>query len=130
MSPELFVLLLAVALAIAQLILYAVPGNLELGARYTAGPRDTPPHGHSVRSARIKRAYDNHLETLPWFAIVVIVAYLTNKTDAVTTAAAWTYLVARIAYIPLYVFGVFALRSLVWAVAFFAIITILVRTLL
>jgi uncharacterized MAPEG superfamily protein len=130
LPPELLILLLAVLLAFVQLILYAIPGNLELGPKYTAGPRDEPPSGLSVRTQRIKRAYENHIETLPWFAIVVLVAHLTDQTDSITTIAAWTYLAARIAYIPLYVFGVFALRSVVWAIAFFAILTILLRTLL
>lgn len=131
MTPELLVLLLAVLLAFVQLVLYAVPANQELEPGYTAGPRDGPPKkALSVRTQRIKRAYNNHIETLPWFAIVVVVAHLTNQTDSITTIAAWTYLAARIAYIPLYVFGIFALRSAVWAIAFFAILTILLRTLL
>ncbi|MEM6384309.1 MAG: MAPEG family protein [Pseudomonadota bacterium] len=131
MTPELLVLLLAVLLAAIQLVLYAVPANLELEPGYTAGPRDGPPKRQlSVRTLRLKRAYDNHIETLPWFAIAVLVAHITGATDTVTTAAAWIYLAARLVYVPLYVIGVFGLRSIVWAIAFFAILTIVVRTLL
>lgn len=129
MTPDLTVLLLAVLLAIGQLILYAVFGNLELGVRYTAGTRDAPPRGLSNRTARMKRAYDNHNETLPWFAIAVLVAHVTGQADAVTVWASWIYLAARIVYVPLYVFGVYMIRSIAWFVAFLAIATILLRTL-
>ncbi|MFK7793510.1 MAG: MAPEG family protein [Devosiaceae bacterium] len=130
MTPELLVLILAVLLAFVQLILYAIPANLELEPGYTAGPRDGPPSKNlSARTSRTKRAYDNHIETLPWFAIAVLVAHLTGGTDPINTMAAWAYLAARILYVPLYIFGVFALRSIVWAVAFFAILTIVLRTL-
>ena len=130
MTAELTVLLLAVLLAVIQLILYAVPANLELERGYAAGPRDDAPRTKlSIRTRRIKRAFDNHVETLPWFAIVVLVAHLSAKTDAITLWASWTYLVARIVYVPLYVFGVYMMRSLVWFVAFLAILTILLRAL-
>ena len=130
MTPDLLVLLLAVLLAMAQLALYAVLGNLELGVRYTLSPRDTPPEGLTLRTRRIKRAYENHLETLPWFAIAVLVAHVTGQNDGMTASASWTYLAARILYVPLYVFGVIYLRSLVWAIATGAIITIVLRALL
>lgn len=131
MTPELLVLLLAVILAFIQLVLYAVPANIELERGYTAGPRDEPPKNTmSVHTRRLQRAYNNHIETLPWFAIVVIVAHLTNQTDGVSAIAAWTYLAARVIYVPLYVAGTFGLRSLAWAIALGAILTILVRTLL
>ncbi|MEM6666571.1 MAG: MAPEG family protein [Pseudomonadota bacterium] len=129
MTPDLLVLLLAVLLAFLQLVLYAVPGNLELGVRYTAGPRDAPPV-LGTRTARIKRAYENHLETLPWFAIAVLVAHLTGKADGATATAAWVYLGARVAYVPLYVLGVPYLRSAVWAVALFAILFIVLKALI
>ncbi|MEM8878548.1 MAG: MAPEG family protein [Pseudomonadota bacterium] len=130
MTPDLVALLCAVLLAAVQLALYAVPGNLDLGVKYTAGPRDEPPDGLSVTTKRIKRAYENHLETLPWFAIAVLVAHMTGQADGVTAAASWTYLAGRVMYIPLYVFGVPFLRSAVWAVATGAILTIVLRTLL
>ncbi|MBV6656832.1 MAG: MAPEG family protein [Devosiaceae bacterium] len=131
MTPELLVLLLAVILAVIQLAFYAVPANMELESGYAAGPRDRPPATQlSDRTRRAKRAYENHLETLPWFAIVVIVAHLTGQTSAVTAIAARVYLGARIAYVPLYLFGVFGLRSLAWLIATLAILTILVGTLI
>jgi uncharacterized MAPEG superfamily protein len=129
MTPELQVLLYAVLLAAVQLGLYAIPGNRELGIKYTAGPRDAAPDGLSVRTARIKRAYENHLETLPWFAIAVLVAHATGQGDGVTAFASWTYLTARVIYVPLYVFGVFMLRSVAWAIATGAILVIVLRTL-
>ena len=43
MTPELTALTLCGLLQMVQFILFAVPANLELGTRYTAGPRDRKP---------------------------------------------------------------------------------------
>jgi len=128
MTPDLFVLLLAVLLAVAQLVLYAIFGNLELGPRYTAGPRDTPPPDLSARTGRLKRAFDNHLETLPWFAIAVLVAHVAGTANSVTATAAWVYLISRVLYVPAYVIGFSYVRSLIWAVALFAILVIIAQS--
>lgn len=130
MATELVILLLAVLLAVAHLSLYAVVGNLQLGVGYTAGPRDEPPTGLSLHGRRLKRSYENYLETLPWFAIALVVAHLAGKADATVHLCGWVYLVARVAYIPAYVAGIPFLRSAVWAVATAMILIITLRTLL
>lgn len=129
MPTELLQLSLAVLLAFVQLTLYAVKGNLDLGVGYTAGPRDTAPEGASTTCLRLKRAYENHLETLPWFAIAVLVAHLTNTADTIVIASGWAYLAARALYVPAYVSGIPFLRSVIWAAATLAILVITLRPL-
>ncbi|MEM9204721.1 MAG: MAPEG family protein [Pseudomonadota bacterium] len=130
MTPDLIVLALAALLAIVQLFLFALPANLELGVKYTAGPRDDPMAGLRTTTARLKRAYENFLETLPLFAIAVIVTHVTEQADGATAAASWAYLAARVLYIPAYLSGVFMLRSAIWGVSLLAIVVILIRALL
>ena len=43
MTPELTALALADFVQFAQLILFTVPANVELGTGYTTSPRDRPP---------------------------------------------------------------------------------------
>lgn len=129
MAVELTQLLFAVLLAFGHLVVYGVVANLELGVGYTAGPRDEPPTGLSMRAQRIGRAFSNYLETLPWFAIAVIVAHLGQRIDDVVITCGWVYLVARVLYLPIYVIDIPYTRSAVWAVATGAILTIVIRTL-
>ena len=123
-------LVLAVLLAFVQLTLYAIRANLEYGPDYTMSPRDTrPEHPGSVMTGRLHRAYENHLETLPLFAIVVLVAHVGGMSNWITALAAQIYLAARIVYIPCYLYGT-RLRSLVWSVAALMILVIALTTLI
>ncbi len=126
MTPELTALTLAALLQAVQYILYAIPANLELGTRYTAGSRDFPPDQQmSKRTARLGRAMQNHFEGLILFAIAVTVITLADKSTALTTACAFTYLAARLAYIPAYAYGLNPWRSLIWFLGFLSTLTIL-----
>ncbi|TVR44645.1 MAG: MAPEG family protein [Rhodobacteraceae bacterium] len=130
MTPELLVLTLALLLQVVQFMLYAVPANLELGTRYTAGARDTAPDQQlSARTARLQRALNNHFEALALFAPAVLVITLSDQASAVTAACAWAYLASRILYIPAYAFGWVPWRSAIWAVGFFATIAMLLAAL-
>ena len=130
MALELVQLLLAVLLAFAHFTGYAVVANKELGVGYTTGPRDTPPDALSKRGKRLKRSYENYLETLPWFAIAVVVTHLAGKADGWVHAFAWIYLTARILYIPAYLTDVPYVRSAVWTVATSMILLITLRAFL
>jgi len=121
---------LAVLLAYAQLTIYAVFANRDYGPGYTMSTRDVgSDRPASVITGRLRRAYENHLETLPWFAIAVLVAHAAGATSWITAASSLIYLGARIVYVPCYAFG-WRLRSLVWSVAALSILVILGDTLI
>ena len=131
MTPELTALTLAALLQTVQFLLYATPANLELGTKYTSGPRDTPlPHPLSVTTARLQRAMNNHFEGLILFTIAVVVVTLGNQASPVTVACGWTYLAARILYVPAYALGLSPWRSAIWGVGFFATVIMLVAALI
>lgn len=124
MPVEIQVLAYAGLLQFLQIVLMAVPVNIQLGPKYTAGPRDEERRPIGV-PGRLKRAVDNHFEGLTLFAIAVVVVVLGNATSALTAQCAWVYLVARILYVPAYAAGVYMLRSLIWAVGFVATLIML-----
>ena len=136
MTTELTVLTLAAILQVIQFALMAIPANLELGAGKTLSPRDPERLGGtmqdlvSVETSRLIRAMNNHFEALILFTIAAVVITLSDQSTLTTQYAAWTYLVARILYIPAYAFGWVPWRSVIWAVGFFATITMLIAALI
>lgn len=131
MTPELTTLALAGLLQAAQFVVFAVPANMELGTGYTSSPRDRPPSRQmSTVTGRLQRALNNHFEGLILFTLAVVVVTLGNQSSATTQIAAWTYLGARLLYIPAYAFGWRPWRSAIWGVGFFATLTMIVAALL
>jgi uncharacterized MAPEG superfamily protein len=131
MTPELTSLALAALLQVVQFTLFAVPANKELTPGYTSSPRDKPPSRQmSITTARLQRALNNHFEGLILFTIAVLVVTLGNQSTPVTQYAAYAYLAARILYVPAYYLGWRPWRSAIWAVGFFATITMIVAALI
>ena len=136
MTPELTVLALAGLLQVLQLVIMAIPANLQLGLRKTLGSRDVSASGSLLfaelqpRTARLFRAFNNHFEGLIFFTIAVVVITLSGESSKATQMAAYIYLVARIAYVPAYFFGLNPWRSRIWFVGFGATVFILVISIL
>ena len=130
MTPELTALALAGLVQMGQFILFAVPANLELGTRYTSGPRDkAPERPFSTMTGRLQRAMNNHFEGLILFTLAVVVVTLSGQSDRFTEACAWAYLAARVLYVPAYALGLVPWRSVIWAVGWFATLALLVASL-
>lgn len=131
MTPELTALALAALLQAVQFTLFAVPANLELSPKYTSSARDLPPaRPLSKTTARLQRALNNHFEGLILFTIAVMVVTLGNQSTLLTQTAAYVYLAARVLYVPAYAYGWAPGRSAIWAVGFFATLTMLVAALI
>ncbi|MEM0977547.1 MAG: MAPEG family protein [Pseudomonadota bacterium] len=129
MTPELTVLALAALLQVVQFALMGVPLNLQLGIEYTAGPRDTPPQVTGV-AGRLYRAFNNHFEALTLFTIAVVVVTLSDQSTSFTAICAWTYLIARVLYIPAYAMGIPFLRTAIFVVGFGATVLMIGSTLI
>ena len=131
MTPELTALALAGLLQAVQFAVFAIPANKELGVGYTRSARDKPPSRQmSTLTGRLQRALNNHFEALILFTLAVVVVTLGNQSTPVTQYAAWTYLAARVLYIPAYAFGWRPWRSAIWGVGFLATLTMIVAALI
>ena len=126
---EVTVLALAVLLQAVQFVLMAVPANMQLGVRRTTGPRDEPLALNGV-TGRLHRALGNHFEGLILFIAAVAVVVLGDASSPFTRGCATAYLVARIAYVPLYAAGVSPWRSVAWVVGFGASVLMVVAALI
>lgn len=66
--------------------------------------------------ARANAAQANGFEAFPFFAAAVIVAHLVHGPQARVDTLAMVFVAARVLYLPVYMAGWGALRSLLWAV--------------
>ncbi|MBI1417669.1 MAG: MAPEG family protein [Limimaricola sp.] len=128
MTPELTVLALAGLLQAGQYAVYSVLGNLQVGPRVAMGPRDAPVALTGL-AGRMQRAMNNHFEGLILFTLAVVVCVLGDKTTGFSGTMAWTYLVARLLYVPAYGFGLAPWRSIIWFVGFLATLAMIVSAL-
>lgn len=122
MTPELSALAWTVVLAIVQIFLPAGLRNREVGVARNIGPRDEPGPPPGKITARLRRAQANLYETLPLFAVVVLIAHLAGRHSGLTVGAAWAYLAARVLYVPAYAFAWTGVRSLLFGVGLAAIV--------
>jgi len=106
------VILLTLLLALIQLWLLPMMLNIS-NMPYLLSSRDEP-IDESVLLGRAKRAGANLQESLPAFLVLAVLGYV-NQVDMVLVASIW--LALRAAYVPLYVFNVTHIRSLVWMVS-------------
>lgn len=129
MTPELTALTLAAFLQVAQFGLYSVTANLQVGTKKAMAPRDEAIELTGT-AGRLQRALNNHFEGLILFTIACVVVTLGDKSGTFTSTCAYAYLIARIFYVPAYVYGWTPGRSLIWAAGFIATVAMLVAALL
>ena len=118
MTWELKILAWTLVLAFVQILLFDVARTGQYGLKWNTGARDEtdlPPL--SAMAGRLKRAQDNLFETLPLFAIAVLIAHVADRNGVLTHWGTAIFLAARVLYVPLYAFGVQQIRSLVWLVS-------------
>lgn len=102
-------------------------------ARQPKGYDNRHPRSQQARlegiGARAVAAHYNTIESFPLFAVGIIVAHLYAPEHAITEALAIGFIVARIAYIWLYVRNIAMVRSVVWGLSYLASLALLLAPL-
>lgn len=129
MTPELMALTLAALLQVLQFCAYSLASIMQVGVNKAAGPRDKA-IVLTGTAGRLQRAMNNHFEGLILFTIAVVVITYTDQSDSKTMLFAFTYLGARILYVPAYVFGLAPWRSLIWVIGLAATVAMLISALI
>jgi len=114
---ELHMLVWSVVLGLVHIVTASHAASLQHGYRWTASARDQEVASLTGVAGRLDRALRNFSETFPLFAALVFAAHAVGRHNALTESGAVLYFAARLAYLPLYAFGVPLVRSLVWNVA-------------
>jgi uncharacterized MAPEG superfamily protein len=117
LSVEVIGLLAGVGLGVLHIVLASHAASFRRGYRWSAGPRDELLPPLTGIAGRLARACSNYLETFPFFAALTLAVIATNSHCVWSTWGVCLYLAGRAAYLPLYAFGVYLVRSLAWNVA-------------
>jgi uncharacterized MAPEG superfamily protein len=121
MTIELSLLAWTLVLAFVQILLFDFARTGQYGIRWNTGPRDDDMPPLAPIAGRLHRAQNNLFETLPLFIGFVLIAHVANIHTSATVIGAQLYFWGRVAYVPLYAFGIKQVRSLVWMVATFGL---------
>lgn len=116
MSVELTLLVWSTALLGLYVSTQALLYRMQHGVLYSATARDNEPEPNAL-TERGRKALRNFLETYAAFIALALATELSGRSDGLTQWGAHIWFWARLAYLPLYVFGVVYIRSLVWSVA-------------
>ena len=124
------VILLVLALFVIQTLL---PGRLreapapgEQGKlAENLGPRDHM-RPLTVTGQRAARALANMHEALPVFLGLALLNLIVAPQASLALTGAWVFLIARVLYVPLYLGGVPAVRTLAWVASWVGLIMMLV----
>ncbi len=121
---ELTCLELSVILWLIHVLCQAGIGTKELSSRYLFSSRDKPMIPSGLLVGRATRALANYVENFAPFAALDLALIVTQ-----TPGGIWptVWVLARIVYLPLYLFNVVYVRTTAWGVALLAMLMMLAR---
>ncbi len=122
---ELMCLELSVVLWVAHVLCQA--GTAQPAAvplPWLFSPRDKPVEPQGVVYGRATRALANYVENFTAF-VALDLAFIATHQSGGWGPTIW--IIARIVYLPLYLFGVLYARTIAWAVSVVALVMMLVR---
>jgi uncharacterized MAPEG superfamily protein len=124
---ELTCLELSVVLWLVHVLVQTSFGNAQLPSRYLFGSRDEPAKARGLLYGRTCRALTNYLENFTPFLAVALALIATQRTGGAGAIGATIWILARIVYLPVYVFGIIYVRSAVWAISIVGLVMMLGR---
>jgi uncharacterized MAPEG superfamily protein len=122
MRVELIGLVASVALGLVHIVLASHSASLQRGYRWSATGRDEEVPPLSGVAGRLSRASANYLETFPYFGLLALAVYVVGASSSVSAWGVGLYMLGRALYLPLYAYGVFLVRSLMWNLATLGIV--------
>ncbi len=124
---ELTCLELSVVLWVVHVLVQAGAGNAELPLGYLFTSRDKPAAASGMLFGRATRALANYVENFTPFVAVALALIVTQRTGGSGALGATVWILARVVYIPIYLFGVVYARTAVWAISIVGLLMMLRR---
>jgi len=117
MHVELTILALGAILLLVHILVAGHLKTKQYGANWNMGARDEALPPLNPVAGRLVRAQANFQESFPIAIVALIGVVLAGRTSDWTAIGGGIWLGARIAYLPLYAFGIPKMRSLVFVVS-------------
>jgi len=127
MPTELIVLGASTVLLFVYIMIQGQLVTRERGLDWNAGARDGAERPLGTYAGRATRALANFQETYPALIALALGLAVTGQTGGLGAIGALLWFVARILYIPLYLFGVRYVRSLSWLASILGLLLMLIR---
>lgn len=124
MPIELQLLVWAAILTLIQMLIAVAGAQSQVSLPVLAGNRDNMP-ALTGWALRAQRAHVNMLESLVIFAVLVLIAFTTDRLNETTALGSQIFFWGRVAYALVYLAGVPWVRTLVWAVSMVGLLMIL-----
>ncbi|MEF2552187.1 MAPEG family protein [Aurantimonas sp. A2-1-M11] len=122
MPTELTLLGWSVILGLAMLAVHIVTTTPDLGLDTAVSPRDGNPQPTGKLAGRAKRAFANYMETYALFAALTLGLIVSGQTGGLGLYGAQLWFWSRVAYAPIYYFGIPWVRTLVFVASLIGII--------
>jgi uncharacterized MAPEG superfamily protein len=116
-------LLFSVLLTFVQVLIAAASANQVVGINTLAGNREGMADLTGF-AGRARRAHLNMVENMVLFSVLVLVAAVAGKANAMTAMGALIFFWARLIYAVIYLLGIPWLRTLAWAVSVIGMVMI------
>jgi uncharacterized MAPEG superfamily protein len=124
---ELTCLELSVVLWLLHVLVQATVGNVELPFGYLFTSRDKPAAASGLLFGRATRALANYVENLTPFVAVALALVATQRTGGAGAIGSTIWILARIVYLPVYVFGIIYVRTIIWGISIIGLVMMLGR---
>lgn len=126
MPVEVRLLAWSCLLGLIHVVAASASGLRQRGGLAWAGSnRDGQTPAVSGTAARLERASKNFFETFPIFAALVLACVATGRHNTAVVLGAYLYFFGRLAYLPIYGFGIAQARTLVWGVSIVGILLVM-----
>lgn len=117
----------SVVLLFVHIFLQGRLATRERGLDWNAGPRDGETKPLGPKAGRAERALRNYLETWPAFIALALGLAVTARSGGVAAFGAWLWFFGRLAYLPLYLYGITYVRSAAYVASCVGLFLMLIR---
>jgi uncharacterized MAPEG superfamily protein len=126
MPTEVLILAFGAVLLFVHIFVATRFKTAQYGRAWNVGPRDEslpPPNELTGRSAR---AQANFQETFPIAIVALLGVVVAGRISEWTAVGGWIWLVARIAYLPIYLAGIRVVRTIIYTISMVGLAVVLV----